>query len=349
LNPKGLLHTLIGKIPKWLLVLLALAGFYYFSHGFTVSTGTTLGYVEEIVHQVGPLQAGRVKEIVVALGQPVKTGDVLVRMDSRPLDLQKAKVLAELAQLRAQVLAEEDLHASLLMRGQIQAVRAYASVQSMRAELRETNKQLKRLQSLKSRQLVRADEVEVAQKQKSSLSADLGSRPSGNVRDQELMGLRPRPKEDQDRRLHDRLEPYRIAIGVKEAELAQLEFQLSELVLKSPVDGIVGPLLQRQGDVIGAGTPVLQIITHRPGFLVAFVPERQIQRFTKGQKVALRRPRLVSQTLYARVLDLGPQVEEMPVRSRPTPGVPAWGRRVILKLETTQELVPGESFRVTPE
>lgn len=348
MSPREFLHTSVSKIPKWLLVVLSLLGFYYFSHGFSVGPGTAIGYAEEIIHQVGPLQAGRIKELRVSLGQQVKAGEIVALMDARPLELQRATLLAELARLQADLVAEEDLQASLLQRGQIQAVRAYSDVQRMRAEMREYEKQLSRLKKLQKQKLVRADEVENAQRQKSSLSANLSSRPSGNLRDQELMGLRPRPKSDQERRLQDRLGPFRSAIAVKEAELSQLQHSLSELILRAPVDGIVGPILQRQGDVIAAATPILQIITGRPDYLLAFVPERQIARYPKNGLVELRKPGLVGKVWFARIVELGPQVEEVPLRSRPTHNVPSFGRRIVLKLETAHELIPGESFRVNP-
>ncbi|HNN51038.1 MAG TPA: biotin/lipoyl-binding protein [Pseudomonadota bacterium] len=345
---KESIRNLIGRIPKWLLIALALAGFWYLSHGFTVGPGTTIGYAEEVIHQIAPLQTARLREVTVVLGQKVKAGDVLARLDDKNLQLKRTRVVAELDQVKANLVAEQDVQASFLMRGQIQAVRAYADVQRMRAELREYSGQLKRLNTLKRDQLVRAAEVEAAQRQKKSLSADLSSRPLGTVRDQELMGLRPRPKTDQDRRLEERLGPFRNAVSVKEAELAELDQQLADLVLKSPVDGTVGTIVLRPGDVVGAGTPILTVVTTRPGHVVAYVPERQVTNFPLGRAIVLRKTGVVVTPHYGTVVELGPLIEEVPIRSRPTPSVPAWGRRIVVKVDKPMELLPGEAFRVTP-
>lgn len=339
---------MLSRVPKGLLIALALAGFWYLSHGLTIGPGTTMGYAEEVIHQIAPLQTARLKEVTVKLGQRVKAGDVLARLDDKNLQLQRTRVVAELDQAKANLVAEQDVQASMLMRGQIQAVRAYADVQRMRAELREYDTQLKRLNTLKSNQLVRASDVEAARRQKRSLAADLSSRPLGTVRDQELMGLRPRPKTDQDRRLEERIGPFKSLVAVKEAELVELDQQLADLVLKAPVDGTVGTILMRIGDVVGAGMPVLTVVTTRPGHVVAYVPERVVAKFLQGSAVELRKTGLIVTPVIGQVVELGPLVEEVPIRSRPSPAVPAWGRRVVVKLDKPIDLLPGEAFRVVP-
>ncbi len=345
---KESIHSALSRVPKGLLIALALAGFWYLSHGLTVGPGTTMGYAEEVIHQIAPLQTARLREVTVKLGQRIKAGDILARLDDKVLQLHRTRVVAELEQAKANLVAEQDVQASMLMRGQIQAVRAYADVQRMRAELREYDTQLKRLNTLKSNQLVRAADVEAARRQKRSLAADLSSRPLGTVRDQELMGLRPRPKTDQDRRLEERIGPFRSLVTVKEAELAELDQQLSDLVLKAPVDGTVGTILMRTGDVVGAGMPILTVVTTRPGHVVAYVPERVVANFLQGRSVELRKTGLVVTPQFGQVVELGPLVEEVPIRSRPSPAVPAWGRRVVVKIDKPIDLLPGEAFRVVP-
>ena len=347
MNLKDIISAGFSRIPAWLLIALAAAGFWFLSRGMTLGPGTTVGYAEELIHTVGPLQAGRLKELRVMLGQSVKAGDVLAQLDPRPLLLRQNRLKAELEQAKAQLIAEQDLQNAQLQRGQIQAVRAHADVQKMRAELREYDQQVKRMQKLKSKQLIRATDVEEAQRQQRALSADLSARPKGSQRELELAGLRPRPKSDQERRLDERLSPFRVAIAVREAELAELELAISELTLRAPVDGVVGTILQRPGDTLGAGTPVLTIVTTRPGYIVAFVPERQVSHYPKGQPVELRKIGVVLKVLKAQVIELAPMVEEVPVRARPSPTVPMWGRRIVIKVDGTTPLLPGEAFRVS--
>lgn len=344
---KDSIRSGIGRIPAWLLVAVSAAGFWVLSHGMTLGPGTTVGYVEERLHSVGPVQAGRLKEVRVVLGQFVKAGEIVAQLDTRPLDLRRQRVQAELAQAKATLVAEQDQQDAQLQRGQIQAVRAHADVQRMRAELREVDQSVKRLSTLKAKQLVRLSEVETARRQQKSIAADLSARPRASSRELELMGLRPRPQSDQQRRLEERLGPYRIAVSVREAELAELEYALGELTLRAPVDGIVGAILQRPGDALNAGTPVITIVTSRPGHIVAYVPERQIRNYQQGAAVNLRKVGVVVASLRAHVVELAPMVEEVPVRARPTPTVPMWGRRIVVKLDEPVPLLPGDAFRVS--
>lgn len=317
------------------------------SRGMTLGPGTAVGYVEEQLHSVGPVQAGRLKEVRVVLGQSVKAGDIIAQFDTRPLDLRRLKVQAELAQAKAMLIAEQDQQDAQLQRGQIQAVRANADVQRMRAELREVDQSVKRLSTLKAKQLVRLSEVETARRQQKSIAADLSSRPRASSRELELMGLRPRPQSDQVRRLEDRMGPFRIAVSVQEAALAEIDYALGELTLRAPVDGTVGAILQRPGDVINAGAPVITIVTSRPGHIVAYVPERQIRNYQQGAVVSLRKVGIAVAALRAHVVELAPMMEEVPVRARPTPTVPMWGRRIVVKLDEPVPLLPGDAFRVS--
>jgi len=52
-------------------------------------------------------------------------------------------------------------------------------------------------------------------------------------------------------------------------------------------------------------------------------------------------------SLRAHVVELAPMVEEVPVRARPTPTVPMWGRRIVVKLDEPVPLLPGDAFRVS--
>lgn len=344
---KDSIRSLIGRIPAWLLVALAGAGFWALSRGMTLGPGTAVGYAEEQVYSVAPLQAGRIKELRVTLGQAVKAGDILVQLDTRQLELRKQKVQAELEQAKAQLLAEQDLQAAQLARGQLQAVRANADVQRMRAELREVDQSVKRLSNLTTQRLVRADDVEAARKQQKALAAELSARPHGPVKDMEQMGLRPRPLSEQQKRLEQRLGPQHVAISVHEAELAQIEYEIGELTLRAPVDGQVGMILHRVGDVVSAGMPVVTLITSRPGHIVTYVPERQIRSYPLGTAVTLRKIGVAVAAMRAHVVELAPMIEEVPVRARPTPSVPLWGRRIVVKLDDPVSLLPGDAFRVS--
>jgi len=347
LNPKLSIRELLAKVPASLLVALAFGGFWVLSRGMTAGPGSLIGYADQQLHSIGPLQTGRLMSVNGQLGQSVHKGDVLAVLDTRPLLLQQEQLQAELEQAKAQLVAEQDIQNSLLQRGQLQAVRIHATEEREHAELRELELQLKRLEKLNAEHLVRASEIEATRRQQRAVAADLQARNVGTPYEQQQMGLRPRANTEQVERLQERLAPYRAALRVKEAALHQLELAISEMTLRAPVDGMIGTILQRPGDVVGAGAPVLTLITMRPGSIVAFVPERRFSNITAGSSVTLRRVGTFASALHGHVVELAPMLEEVPLRARPAPSVPFWARRVVIQLDKPAPLLPGEAFNVS--
>lgn len=347
MNPRELLYGLRGRLPSLLLIVLAGTGFWVFSHGMTVGSGSIVGYAEDQLHTVGPLQAGRLQAVPVRLGQAVKAGEVLAQLDTRPLELRRERLRAELAQAQAVVVAEQELQDTLLQLNQLQAVSTHIDEARARAELHELDLQVKRLAWLGSRRLVRESELEDARRRQRALAADLEARPAGTARELALMGRRPRSAAEQAQRLAERLAPYRAAVVASEAALREVEFELAALTLRSPVTGMVAGILQRAGDALGAGMAVVTVVTTRPGHIVAYVPERQLRTLQPGAPVLLRRPGSFLSVLSGRVTELAPMVEELLPRARASASVPAWGRRAIIVLDIPVPLVPGEAFRVS--
>lgn len=346
MSPKDYLRLLVSKLPAGLLVLVAFGGFWVLKYGFSVGRGTIIGYAEEQVHNLAPLQAGRLQAVKVQLGQLVRAGEVVALLDSRPLELQRAQLQAELELAQAELTAQQDMQSARLQRGELQAVRTHSKEARARAELHELNRQVRRLKKLSAAHLAPADEFEAARERQHAVAADLKSRPVGTHRQLQLMGFRPRAAEEQEQRLQERLAPYRAALHVKKAALLQVEAAIAEMTLRAPVDGTVGAILQWPGDVVSASTPVVRIITTRPGHVVAYVPERQIRDITVGAIAKLRRVGLLSGTMRGQVVELAPTIEEIPLRARTSPGVPGWARRVVVKLEGSGRLLAGEAFHV---
>lgn len=346
MNPRQYLRLVLRRTPAALPVLLALGGFWVLSPDLAGGRGAFTGYAEEQLHPVAPLQVGRLKSVPVQLGMPVHAGDVVAVLDARPLELQRAELLTELAQAEAQLVAAQDVQRAGLQRGQLQAVRTHAIEERSRAELRELNVQVKRLRQLSAAHLVRQSELEAALVKQQAVEADLRSRPTGTPRELQLMGLQPRPQSDQLERLEDRLAPYRAALQVKQAALHQVEYAIGEMTLRAPVDGMIDTILLWPGAMVTPATPVLNIVAMRPGRIVAFVPERQVHGVRVGGRVKVRRIGRLLGALPGRLTALAPIVEEVPPRARVSPTAPLWARRVLIELDTPVQLLPGEAFHV---
>jgi HlyD family secretion protein len=72
------------------------------------------------------------------------------------------------------------------------------------------------------------------------------------------------------------------------AERQLLDVQLERLTLRSPLSGVVLKRLARQGEVVGAGTPVLTVARLDELTLTVYVPEAELGRVALGQSVEAR-------------------------------------------------------------
>jgi hypothetical protein len=63
--------------------------------------------------------------------------------------------------------------------------------------------------------------------------------------------------------------------------------------------------------------------------------------------VTVRSKELFQRALHGRVLELAPEIDEMFPRARPSPGIPAWGRRATVQLDGGNEVLSGQAFNVS--
>ena len=143
--------------------------------------------------------------------------------------------------------------------------------------------------------------------------------------------------------------PIREALRVKEAELAQLAFQLSALTLRAPGDGFVSVVNRRAGEVLAPAEAAVVIVAHRPGIFAIYVPERQSRLPKIGDPVQLSRRGILGRTGSGKVIEVSPEITELPPRLRVSPQLPLWGRRVLVDAsdsESLREVPPGEEIRV---
>ena len=87
------------------------------------------GFAEAIPLNVAPSAAGRIAELVVSVGQPVKAGDPIMRLDSKPLTLQRQQTEAERSLLTAKLLAETSKVEDEVMRAEVWRLRTVAGSQ----------------------------------------------------------------------------------------------------------------------------------------------------------------------------------------------------------------------------
>ncbi|MEO8213705.1 MAG: biotin/lipoyl-binding protein [Myxococcales bacterium] len=330
------------------LLLIAAVAIYLMGRESGIGTASARGFSEAIPLSVASPVGGRLTEIAVVVGQRVKAGDVIARLDGQALALAQKRAQAERELLEAKLLAETSREDDALMRAEVWRLRTVASSRQDEAALSALDKEVDRLNGLLDDQLVKASDVEPRRREREALAARVGLDEKG------VQGGKDRKdgKNGLDRHravVQLRVAPIREALRVKEAELAQLAFQLSALTLRAPGEGFVSMVNRRAGEVLSPAEVAVVIVAHRPGIFEIYVPERQSRLPSIGDRVSLSRRGILGRTGAGKVIGVSPEITELPPRLRVSPQLPLWGRRVLVDAsdsESLREVPPGEEIRV---
>ena len=224
------------------------------------------GHVEATEVRIAPKVGGRIQELKTVEGDSVQAGQEVARID--PVDLLLALQSARAA--RGQAAADLDLLVAGARKEDI--AEAAARVDQARAELQAAGQDLQRMQGLldsgsgtpKSRDdaLARRD------------AADAALRAS----EERLRRLRAgsRPEE---------IQAARARVQGADALIAQLEQQIADATVTSPVGGIVTEKLVEQGEMVQPGTPLLVVSDLEHAWLTTYVSEPDLARIRIGEEV----------------------------------------------------------------
>jgi len=229
--------------------------------------------------------SGRVIELDVHDNQTVRRGDVLFRLDDRPLRIALDEAQAKLATARLQIEAAKSSYLHEL--AEVAAARDTVAFQqhefarqqrllqsgvSSRAQFEQTEHALQLAQS----------QLTAAQNQASSLLALLGGNP------------RMRPEDHP-------------AVKQAQAALANAQLQLSYSVIRAPADGVVTKVEQLQvGDYVSSASPVFSLISTQDLWIEANFKEDDMTYMRAGQPAEVRVDAFPGRRFKARVTSLSP-------------------------------------------
>jgi RND family efflux transporter MFP subunit len=218
----------------------------------TVTVTGTLAADEEVV--AGFKVAGRVSEIAVDLGSPVRKGQVLARLDPTDFRLRVEQAEAALRQVRAGLGLPRD--------GSVESVdpEKTALVREARAVLEEARLNRDRTAQLWEKNYIARSEADasvsrllVAESRYQAALEEIRNR-------QELLAERS-------------------------SGLALARQQLADTVLSAPIDGAVRERKASVGEYLAAGAPVFGLVRVHPLRLRVAVPERDAPSVRVGQAV----------------------------------------------------------------
>jgi RND family efflux transporter MFP subunit len=233
-HPVRVVAAAVGRLPR------------------TVTVTGTLAADEEVV--AGFKVAGRVSEMAVDLGSPVRKGQVLARLDPTDFRHRVDQAEAALRQVRAGLGLPRD--------GSAESVdpEKTALVREARAVLEEARLNRDRTGQLSEKNLIARSEVDASQSK--LLVAESRYQAA-------LEEIRNRQE----------------VLAERSSGLALARQQLSDAVLSAPIDGAVRERRASVGEYLAAGAPVFGLVRVHPLRLRVAVPERDAPSVRVGQAV----------------------------------------------------------------
>ena len=349
------MRTRVGPWLVWLGTMTAIVFLYSDVH----ERGRILGFAYGIEYKVAAPSQGRIQSVAVEIGQTVKQGEVIAILDGSSIEAQiretealKRKTLAEIDAMAEEVRQRSARTARTLdvsiEKNELTLEQAQAEHRIKRTELQALSKQLKRLKSLVKQQLAPARNLTALEIQHAALSSQVTTAATTtSLLQKQLQSARARRATLPVDPVDIAVAPLKEEIRVLETRLSHLRHQKTNLVLRAPADGQVYRIIQRPGDVAAAGQTIVRLIGTQSDRIVACVSEYEALNVQVGAKATLNQRDVSGKSLSGRVISMGPIVDEVPVRCRRDPRLPAWGRDVVIALDEPGILVPGQAFYVS--
>ncbi|HFF8945663.1 TPA: HlyD family secretion protein [Serratia marcescens] len=230
---------------------------------------------------------GRVVERLIERGDDVKSGQLIIQLDSPELMAQLRSAQATRDEAKAQL--ELSLHGT-----------REESIRNLRANLAQAEAQYRNAQNDYNRNLSVAGKGYIS---KSELDA---SRRSRDTAFQQVQAAKANLDEGINGDRVEQRQQYAAALRAAEENLLQIQAQSDDLQVKAPVDGEVGPIPAEVGELLNAGSPLVTLIRVPDAYFVFNLREDILAHVRKGDKVKLRVPALKNKMIDTEVRYIAP-------------------------------------------
>lgn len=237
---------------------------------------------------IAPKLAGRVIELAAREGDAVSAGQVMARLDDRAVRARLEQALAAQQTLRAQISAQESAVAVLRGETQVAIKAAQTRIAAAEADVRraeaanaQDRRDHVRAEDLSAQGFIGPQALERAGLALKQSAEQVGAALAvlGQARqawhDAELGPLRVRSREAE-------LAVTQARLREATAAVAEAQSALDDLTLRAPVSGTVTGRFANLGEVVNAGTPLLELTDLDRLYLKGYLAETQIGRVRRG-------------------------------------------------------------------
>ena len=240
------------------------------------------GEVEATEVRVSGKLPGRIEKFLVEEGQQVKKGDTLVLLSSPEIEakLQQATAVEKAA------LAQKQKAMGGARQQQISA--AYEQWQQAEAGAEIAKKTFERVQNLFNKGVIPAqkrDEAEAQYKASSALAKA--------AKAQYDLALSGAQKEDKD--------AAQALLNQAQGAVNEVEAYLKETGLLSPITGEISDIFPKQGELVGTGAPIMNVVNLTDTWVVFNVREDMLSDIKQGQTFKAIVPALGNKTVELKI------------------------------------------------
>ena len=307
-----------------LLALALAAGAYVLYQRYTARGALPQGLVQangriegDNVSVAGKLP-GRIAALHVREGDTVSAGQLIAELDSAQIDAKVAQASAAVQVLQAQLRAAQTGLSALrkqvpldVASAQGAVAQADAATAKARAAQAQANRDAQRLEELAERGSVPRQRAELARLAAVASDSDVAYSEQAHIRAQKL-AEQARLGDDKVRSRADEIAAVAAGLAQAEAVLAEARSASADLRITAPTAGVVVSRIRSAGEVVAAGSPIVDIVDLDRLYLKVYVPETQIGQLRLGLPARIYTDALPDQPFPAKVSFVASRAEFTP-------------------------------------
>lgn len=316
-----------------------------------VPANALMGEVEPVTANVSSPKSGVLANLTISRLQLVKAGDQIAQVittDPRVLQSSLAVILAEIQLMRVNIepVSGEQRYALNYDRFRLDWMEQRVEVATAKTRLQLAESEFRRVTELYRDKVVSEKIYEEAQITKEQLEAEVQER-TRLIEEQEknLSALQLRSGvSSTNANVTLAQTVMQASINVQEEKLRLTEADLSPIVLRVPIDGVVSAVLRRSGEAVMAGEPILTISGGASDRIIAYMRQPLLMEPKIGMPVQICARSFKRSAAEATILRVGTQME--PIKQYLLPfsnnQIPEMGLPILVSLPPSLRLMPGE-------